>query len=68
MDLSQIKVDGATAEEISKQLAALTADARGDQLQRLERSLLRLERTNVQILGLLSKLVAGLKQPGGPGE
>jgi putative secretion ATPase (PEP-CTERM system associated) len=68
VDLSQIKVDGATAEEISKQLAALTADARGDQLQRLERSLLRLERTNVQILGLLSKLVAGVKKPGEAGE
>lgn len=67
VDLSQVTVDGATAEEISKQLAALTADARGDQLQRLERSLLRLERTNVQILGLLSKLVAGLKPPGGAG-
>jgi hypothetical protein len=68
VDLSQIKVDAATAEEMSKQLAALTADARGDQLQRLERSLLRLERTNVQILGLLSKLVAGVKKPGEAGE
>ena len=51
---------------MSKQLAALTADARGDQLQRLERSLLRLERTNVQILGLLSKLVAAAKKPETP--
>ena len=68
LDLSQLKVDGADADAMSKQLAALTADARGDQLQRLERSLLRLERTNVQILGLLSKLVAGLKKPGGTPE
>jgi general secretion pathway protein A len=68
VDLSQLKVDGAEADAMSKQLAALTADARGDQLQRLERSLLRLERSNVQILGILSKLVAGLKKPGGNPE
>ena len=68
VDLSNLKLDGSDAEAMSKQLAALTADARGDQLQRLERSLLRLERTNVQILGMLSKLVAGLKKPGGTTE
>jgi general secretion pathway protein A len=42
---------------MNKQLASLTADQRGDQLQRLERSLLRLERINVQTLGMLQKLV-----------
>jgi len=68
VDLTQLRINPEDAEGMSKQLAALTADARGDQLQRLERSLLRLERTNVQILGMLSKLVAGLKKPGGPGE
>ena len=68
VDLTQLRINPEDAEGMSKQLAALTADARGDQLQRLERSLLRLERTNVQILGMLSKLVAGLKKPGGPAE
>ncbi len=50
---------------MSKQIAALTADQRGDQLQRLERSLLRLERINVQTLNMLQKLVAAVKKPGG---
>jgi general secretion pathway protein A len=43
---------------MNKQLGGLTADQRADQLQRLERSLLRLERINVQTLALLQKLVA----------
>ena len=53
------------ANSMSKQIAALTADQRGDQLQRLERGLLRLERINVQTLGLLQKLVEAVKKPDG---
>ena len=49
---------------VSRQIAALTADQRGDQLQRLERSLLRLERINVQTLAMLQKLVHAVKKPG----
>jgi len=33
-----------------------------DQLQRLERSVLRLERMNVQTLGMLKKLVNAVKK------
>jgi hypothetical protein len=66
VDLSQIKVDDSTAEGMSRQIAALTADQRGDQLQRLERSLLRLERTNLQTLALLQKLVDAVKKPEKP--
>jgi hypothetical protein len=54
---SKLKLDADEAEAMNKQLAALTADQRADQLQRLERSLLRLERINVQTLALLQKLV-----------
>jgi general secretion pathway protein A len=50
------------AEAISKQIGTLTADQRADQLQRLERSLLRLERINVQTLALLQKLVHAVKR------
>jgi general secretion pathway protein A len=39
----------------------LTADQRADQLQRLERSLLRLERINVQTLALMQKLVNAVR-------
>jgi len=63
LDLGRIEVDGDVAADMTRQLAALTADQRGDQLQRLERSLLRLERINVQTLTLLQKLVGALKKP-----
>ncbi|MBU6256961.1 MAG: XrtA-associated ATPase [Burkholderiales bacterium] len=64
LDLSAAQLDPAEASAMSAQLAALTADQRGDQLQRLERSLLRLERSNLETLALLQKLVAGLTKPG----
>ncbi len=57
VDLSRIKLDPSDAEAATKQLAALAADQRGDQLQRLERSLLRLERINLQTLSIMQKLV-----------
>ena len=64
VDLSRVKLDAEAAEGMSRQIAALTADQRGDQLQRLERSLLRLERINVQTLSMLQKLVEAVKKPG----
>jgi putative secretion ATPase (PEP-CTERM system associated) len=63
VDLSAVQLSGEEAEAMSKQLASLTADQRGDQLQRLERSLLRLERINVQTLAMLTKLVEAVKKP-----
>ena len=64
LDLSQIKLSPDEADDMHQQMAALTADQRGDQLQRLERGLLRLERINLQTLALLQKLVAAVKKPG----
>jgi general secretion pathway protein A len=63
VDLSRIKLDPADAETASRQIAALTADQRGDQLQRLERSMLRLERINLQTLAMLQKLVNAVSRP-----
>jgi putative secretion ATPase (PEP-CTERM system associated) len=63
VDLTKIKVSGAEAEGMSRQIAQLAADQRGDQLQRLERSLLRLERINVQTLVMLQKLVKAVSPP-----
>ena len=65
IDLSNIKLTPEQAEGMNKQIAALTADQRGDQLQRLERSLLRLERINVQTLAMLQALVNATKKTGG---
>ena len=64
LDLSQVKLSAEEASGMVGQLEALTADQRGDQFQRLERGLLRLERINVQTLTLLQKLVTALKKPG----
>jgi general secretion pathway protein A len=60
LDLSSMNLAPEKAEDMSRQLAQLTAEQRGDQFQRLERSLLRLERTNLQTLALLQKLVESL--------
>jgi general secretion pathway protein A len=67
LDLTQLKLDPETAENLSKQIDALAADQRGDQLQRLERGLLRLERINVQTLSLLQTLVKALTANEPPG-
>jgi general secretion pathway protein A len=64
VDLTQLKLDPEAASAMSRQLASLTAEQRGDQLQRLERGLLRLERTNLQILAMLQQLVGALAKPG----
>jgi putative secretion ATPase (PEP-CTERM system associated) len=65
LDLSRVKLGSEEADDMTRQLAQLTADQRGDQLQRLERALLRLERINVQTLTLMQKLVSALRKPDG---
>ncbi len=61
IDLSAIDVTPEAAQQMSGQLATLMAEQRLDQLQRVERSVLRLERQNVQLIGLLQKLVSAVK-------
>jgi len=68
VDLSKLKLEPHEAETMNRQLAALTADQRADQLQRLERSLLRLERINVQTLAMLQKLVNAAKRASDEGS
>jgi general secretion pathway protein A len=65
VDLTRLKLSSDEAESMSSQLASLAADQRGDQLQRLERSMLRLERINIQTLSLLQRLVAALDPSAG---
>jgi putative secretion ATPase (PEP-CTERM system associated) len=62
VDLSKIKLSAEAAKGMSRQLDTLVAEQRLDQLQRLERSVLRLERLNVQTLSLLQKLVGAVKK------
>ncbi len=63
LDLTDVKLDGAAADGMNRQLNRLSAEQRGDQLQRLERGMLRLERTNLQLLGLMQQLVSAVKKP-----
>ena len=66
VDAGRVKLSPEQAQGMSRQIADLAADQRGDQLQRLERSLLRLERINVQTLSMLQALVAAVaKKPDG---
>jgi hypothetical protein len=65
IDLGAIKLTPEQAADMNKQIASLAADQRGDQLQRLERGLLRLERVNLQTLAMLQALVAAVKKPEG---
>jgi putative secretion ATPase (PEP-CTERM system associated) len=63
VDLSKLQLDPAAADTMSRQLNRLASEQRSDQIQRLERGLLRLERTNLQMLGLLQQLVGAVKKP-----
>ena len=61
IDLSTINLAPEAASQMSGHLATLMAEQRLDQLQRVERSILRLERQNVQVISLLQKLVSAVK-------
>ena len=63
VDLSKLQLDPAAADTMTRQIGKLAADQRGDQIQRLERGLLRLERTNLQMLSMLQQLVSAVKKP-----
>ena len=62
VDLSSLRLEPSMVSNLSRQLDTLSAGQAIDQLQRLERSVLRLERVNVQTLGMLSKLVNAVKK------
>ena len=62
IDLAKLQNAGAMVEGFSSQLANLGAEQQGDRIARLERSMLRLERVNLEILAMLQKLVASLKR------
>lgn len=62
IDLSRLKLSSGEAEKITQHLVGLASDQQGDRLQRLERSLMRLERINMQTLAMLQKLVNAVKK------
>ena len=63
VDLDRMQLDPEQADDLSRQLNRASAEQRLDQMQRLERSMMRLERTNLQILKLMQQMVGALKKP-----
>jgi len=63
VDLGAMQLDAGLARDLTHQLDAIGADQQGDQLRRLERSVMRLERVNLQTLGMLKKLVSAVSKP-----
>lgn len=63
IDLSKWQVPPALASAISRQIDGLGGEQYDGRLRRLEGSVLRLERINLEILGMLQKLVAAIKKP-----
>ena len=63
IDLSAMQFDSDVVDGISMKLDSLQEERHGDRLMRLERSLLRLERVNLEILTMLQKLVTAVKKP-----
>ncbi|MEO8545991.1 MAG: XrtA/PEP-CTERM system-associated ATPase [Burkholderiaceae bacterium] len=62
IDLAKLQGIAPYSEGFSQQLASLGAEQYGDRLQRLERSMLRLERVNLEILSMLQKLVSAVRK------
>ena len=63
IELSSLQLDHDMLDGVSRKIEDLGAERHGDRLMRLERSLLRLERVNLEILTMLQKLVIAVKRP-----
>ena len=62
IDLAKLQGIAPYSDEFSSQLTQLGSEQYADRLQRLERSMLRLERVNLEILSMLQKLVAAVRK------
>lgn len=62
-DHVNLSFDPALIDEVSRKINSLGAEQNADRLQRLERSMLRLERINLEVLGMLKKLVVSGNKP-----
>ncbi len=64
VDLAKLQVTPALAETISSQINSLSAEQHDSRLRRLELSVARLERINLEVLSMLQKLVTAVSKPG----
>jgi putative secretion ATPase (PEP-CTERM system associated) len=63
VDLSRLAIAPERADTMADALAGLAAEQQGDRLQRVERSMLRLERISLETLAALQTLVNALRKP-----
>lgn len=63
LDVARLRAGMGDVDALASELAGLSNEQYADRLQRLERSMMRLERINLQTLALLQKLVDAVKQP-----
>ncbi|UDF33956.1 UNVERIFIED_ORG: XrtA-associated ATPase [Shinella sp. XGS7] len=63
LDLGRLSLGAEQAAALGHEIASLSQEQQLGQLQRLESGLARLERINLQTLGLLQKLVEAVSQP-----
>ncbi|MBY0236990.1 MAG: XrtA-associated ATPase [Burkholderiaceae bacterium] len=61
LDLSRLRLDAGDVAGLSTEFASLGNEAMAERFQRIENSLVRLERVNMQTLALLQKLVEAVK-------
>ena len=64
IDLDKLRVPSQLGDVISSQINGLTTEQNDHRLRRIERSVLRLERVNVEVLSMLQKLVKAVAKPG----
>ena len=62
IDLSRLDIDPHVANHIEQRIDEMKGERELDRLQRVERSMLKLERINMEILHMLQSLVAGPKR------
>ena len=60
IDLSRLDLEPSTVGQIDRQIDEIKGERDADRIQRVERSMLKLERINLEILNMLQTLVAGL--------
>lgn len=63
IDLDKLRVSPHLAGAMSSQINGLAAEQQDHRLSRIERSVLRLERVNVEVLSMLQKLVKAVTKP-----
>jgi putative secretion ATPase (PEP-CTERM system associated) len=66
MDIRKLQMEPALEEELSRRITGLGTEQLDARLGRLERSVLRQERVNLEVLVLLQKLVSAVSKPKEP--